>query len=141
MAVNRRWLLAACRRQVLGTDGVSDNLSDAEICEALLAPLVAGKSAAELAQVLAALAHAASLDPRRSSPFAQAASKQGLAFPGGKPDDVTVLCVRVLTDEDPAGRAADEARGEGSGGDGSEGSQAAAAAAAAAAGQRLASKL
>ena len=82
--------------QVLVTVGVGDNLSDGEICEALCAPLASGEPAAALAQTLASLAHAASQQQTRNTPFAQGAKQHGFAYPGGKPDDITVLCVRVL---------------------------------------------
>lgn len=82
------------------TDGVSDNLSDGEICEALCAPLASGETAAALAQTLASLAFTASQQQTRDTPFAQGARQHGYAYPGGKPDDVTVLCVRVLDGEE-----------------------------------------
>mmetsp|Transcript_9604 Transcript_9604/g.30372 ORF Transcript_9604/g.30372 Transcript_9604/m.30372 type:complete len:261 (+) Transcript_9604:12-794(+) len=81
---------------LLVTDGVTDNLSERQICEALAGPLARGDSARSLAAALAASAHEASLQPGRSSPFAAAAQNAGLSHSGGKPDDVTVLCVRVL---------------------------------------------
>jgi protein phosphatase PTC7 len=99
---------------VLMTDGVSDNLSDEDICEALRSPLAAGEEAAALAQALASLARTASQQPLGETPFAVSARKQGFSFPGGKPDDVTVLCVRVL-DAGVAvgGQAVDVVPGEG----------------------------
>lgn len=93
---------------VLMTDGVSDNLSDAEICEALRSPLASGQEAAALAQTLASLASTASQQLHRETPFGVSARKQGFSFPGGKPDDVTVLCVRVL-------EAGESVRGESNG--------------------------
>jgi serine/threonine protein phosphatase PrpC len=96
---------------VLMTDGVSDNLSDAKICEALRSPLASGKEAAALAQELASLAHTASQQTHGETPFAASARKQGLSFPGGKPDDVTVLCVRVLDAGDAEGDESGKAGG------------------------------
>lgn len=81
------------------TDGVTDNLSDAEICDTLRSPLAAGEPAAALAQVLASCAHAASLETHRNTPFTEGARRQGFNYPGGKPDDVTVLCVKIVDDD------------------------------------------
>ena len=81
---------------VLGTDGVWDNLFDSRLCE-LLGELPPDATAPALAQAIAAEARAASLRRDWQSPFALAASRHdGQSHEGGKLDDVTVVCVKVL---------------------------------------------
>ena len=81
---------------VLGTDGVWDNLFDSRLCE-LLGELPPDATAPALAQAIAAEARAASLRRDWQSPFALAASRHdGQPHEGGKLDDVTVVCVKVL---------------------------------------------
>lgn len=81
---------------VLGTDGVWDNLFDSRLCE-LLGELPLDATAPTLAQAIAAEARAASLRRDWQSPFALAASRHfGQPHEGGKLDDVTVVCVKVL---------------------------------------------
>ena len=81
---------------VLGSDGVWDNLFDSRLCE-LLGELPPDATALALAQAIAAEARAASLRHDWQSPFALAASRHdGQPHEGGKLDDVTVVCVKVL---------------------------------------------
>ena len=102
---------------LMATDGVLDNLFDEEIAEILAkaayegidslkggsepAAEVIAPSAAELAELIALYARHASLQQTRRTPFAVGAAQAGYQMPGGKVDDVTVVCIKVL----PAGSA------------------------------------
>ena len=97
---------------LLATDGLFDNLFDDEIADVLAqadgdgaAAAAPPPSAATLAELIVRRAREASLDQTRRTPFADGAARHGYTHSGGKLDDVTVLCVRVLP---PAG--AGEAR-------------------------------
>ncbi len=81
---------------ILATDGLIDNLSESDIARCVSKPLAAGSSAKVIADALASTALAASLDPKRNGPFAKSALELGYDFGGGKSDDITVVCVRVL---------------------------------------------
>ena len=80
---------------VMATDGVFDNLFDDEIAK-VLAEHVDSCDATELAGRIAERARETSLSSTCRTPFAVAAEAQKLEMPGGKLDDVTVLCVKVL---------------------------------------------
>ena len=107
---------------LMATDGVLDNLFDEEIAE-LLASAVQGDlagaaaavapsagvgadasavwpSASHLANLVAASARAASVSKTRNTPFAVGAAENGYTMPGGKVDDITVVCVKVLAPDD-----------------------------------------
>ena len=56
-------------------------------------------SALELAEMLAVRARKASLQTQRRTPFSVSAAKEGYDMPGGKLDDITVICVRVLPEQ------------------------------------------
>ena len=81
---------------ILATDGLIDNLSESDIARCVSKPLAAGSSAKVIADTLASTALAASLDPKRNGPFAKSAFELGYDFGGGKSDDITVVCARVL---------------------------------------------
>uniref|UniRef100_A0A7S0JJQ4 Protein phosphatase n=1 Tax=Calcidiscus leptoporus TaxID=127549 RepID=A0A7S0JJQ4_9EUKA len=85
---------------LLATDGCFDNLFDNEITELLAPEHRAGLPAAHLATLLGRAARAASLQTTRRTPFSASAREHGYNFPGGKVDDVTVLCVRILDGEE-----------------------------------------
>jgi len=104
---------------LMATDGVLDNLFDDEIGELLAnAALLDGgdgegaatggggrgggggcadePSSLRLAKLVATRARSASLQKTRRTPFEVGAREAGYKMSGGKLDDVTVLCVRVL---------------------------------------------
>lgn len=80
---------------IVATDGLFDNVGDAEIVR------MAGEAtdAAQLAEMLGESASARGLDKTFESPFMQAARQAGVAWEGGKADDVTVVVARVEEDE------------------------------------------
>ncbi|GFR39752.1 hypothetical protein Agub_g236 [Astrephomene gubernaculifera] len=78
---------------VLGTDGLLDNLSDAEIAREVAVCRSHGSGPSVIAHRLARLAFEASYDKSRSTPYSTAASEHfDMVYSGGKPDDITVLC-------------------------------------------------
>jgi len=81
---------------VLATDGCFDNLFDDEISSLLEPVLRAERDASHLASLLGEAARTASLQTKRRTPFSASAKEHGYFFPGGKVDDVTVICVRIL---------------------------------------------
>ncbi len=56
----------------------------------------AGLDAKKLSKVISQRAFEASQDENRPSPFSIAAKNVGYNFPGGKPDDITVLIARLV---------------------------------------------
>mmetsp|Transcript_13330 Transcript_13330/g.22137 ORF Transcript_13330/g.22137 Transcript_13330/m.22137 type:complete len:274 (-) Transcript_13330:155-976(-) len=74
---------------VLATDGCFDNLFDSELIA--LIQQSQGASASHLATTLAYAARETSLHPAHRTPFAASSALAGYDFPGGKPDDITVL--------------------------------------------------
>jgi len=94
---------------VAGSDGLFDNLHDAEICrtaEAVTVGAAAGAregqaggrlaSPGEVARALAALAARRAGDDQAETPFSLHASSAGIQWRGGKPDDITVLAAWVV---------------------------------------------
>lgn len=101
---------------IMATDGVLDNLFDAEIAQILThgkeehqeraaqngdndpasQACAGGGSAREMAERVAVRARRASMQSKRVTPFSLAARKEGYNHSGGKLDDVTVICVKVL---------------------------------------------
>jgi len=80
---------------VAATDGLWDNLFDAEVLAVVAAELAAGRGVEGAAK---ALAEAATLRGRMATadtPFARTARAARVPFRGGKEDDVTVLCAVV----------------------------------------------
>ena len=102
---------------VLATDGVFDNLFDDEIGRLLadaalrgggevdVCDVASGKppSAQRLAELIATEARTASLQRARRTPFEVGAAEAGHQMPGGKLDDVSVICVRVLSGMEEGG--------------------------------------
>jgi len=83
---------------VLGSDGLFDNLFEAEMLNVLQQELLEGDPqlmAQELALTASKLAH----QQDRISPFAAAAQQANLYFLGGKVDDITVIVGKVSSDE------------------------------------------
>lgn len=87
---------------LLATDGCFDNLFDNEISELLDPEHRAGQPASHLATLVGRAARTASLQTTRPTPFSASAKEHGYNFPGGKVDDVTVVCVLVLDEEESA---------------------------------------
>jgi protein phosphatase PTC7 len=89
---------------VLATDGLWDNLFEAEIGAAVAALRGGGPdaraAAAAAAERLALAANARALNTTCASPFAQRARESGFQYAGGKPDDITVV-VALVTDAAP----------------------------------------
>lgn len=85
---------------VVGTDGLWDNLFDSEIAAALAAPL---NSPSTLARALGEAAYLRSKERRARTPFALHALQHGLNYPGGKPDDISLIVLSYGGEE--GGRA------------------------------------
>lgn len=88
---------------VCATDGVWDNLYEAEMLNILKSAASGDTSAASaptispelLARAISEASHVHGKDERFLSPFAVNAASHGLSFSGGKLDDVTVVVSRV----------------------------------------------
>jgi protein phosphatase PTC7 len=81
---------------ILGSDGLFDNVSDAEICEKVGYLLGIGASPNQIAQKLAFMAFEHSVDKKRQTPFSVSATEAfDMVYNGGKADDITVLCALV----------------------------------------------
>lgn len=100
---------------ILGSDGLFDNLHDAEICDFIdlsITPMEARQVFVESAGTLrgpgsssdpgalaTTIAHAAyhrACDTTAATPFSACAQSQGIAHRGGKLDDITVICAWVV---------------------------------------------
>ena len=77
---------------MLGTDGLWDNVYDADILEILQG----GASPTEMVERLAKLAVRMGEKLTGNSPFSDRGLQHGLNYPGGKMDDVTVIIARVV---------------------------------------------
>ena len=88
---------------LMATDGVFDNHFDDEMAALLAPPLASGDSAQQLAEHVARSAVAAAVHPTRRTPFSASARSHGYKHDGGKLDDVTVVCVRVIEAEAEGG--------------------------------------
>jgi protein phosphatase PTC7 len=101
---------------IVATDGVLDNLFDREL-QACVAqhlpglrspdPVAAQAEVDQLAATIAGLAHAIGLREDEQgllTPFMQAAAEEGYSYPGGKLDDVAVVCGVVRSGERPPRR-------------------------------------
>lgn len=75
---------------------------DERLCALLDEAVEAGAGAAAIAEAVAEEARAAGARSDWQSPFAAAARKYGFSHSGGKLDDVTVVCVKVLDAAAPA---------------------------------------
>lgn len=76
---------------IMCTDGVTDNLFDEHILDAV----TAGGTPSEMASRIADMASAKSNSTSANTPFEKAARNAGLQFSGGKKDDITVIVARV----------------------------------------------
>jgi len=76
---------------ILCTDGVTDNLFDEQILEAV----TVGGTPSEMASRIADMAFAKSNSTSANTPFEKAARTAGHQFSGGKKDDITVIVARV----------------------------------------------
>ena len=76
---------------VCGTDGLWDNLHDAEVAAVVRSELAVGRGAAGAAERIAAAAHVRGADPRADTPFSRGAMAARVPFRGGKMDDCTVV--------------------------------------------------
>jgi protein phosphatase PTC7 len=76
---------------VCGTDGLWDNLHDAEIAALVRSEMAAGRGPAGAAERIAAAAHIRGADPRADTPFSRGAMAARVPFRGGKMDDCTVV--------------------------------------------------
>jgi protein phosphatase PTC7 len=79
---------------LIATDGVYDNLFDAELAKLLGS--ARGCSATTLATEVAICARKSSRSRTARTPFSVAASETGHNMPGGKMDDVGIICVKVV---------------------------------------------
>lgn len=86
---------------IAGTDGLFDNLYDADITEAVVHAVEAGLGPQMTAQKIAALAQQRAMDPTKRSPFSDAAKEAGFEYHGGKLDDITVVVSYVTNDTNP----------------------------------------
>lgn len=73
---------------IVGTDGVFDNLFDADIIDIVQKSKIG--EVRTIADKIAQLAYEKSLDTKYNSPFSIGAKKSGYRFVGGKSDDITV---------------------------------------------------
>lgn len=79
---------------ILGTDGLWDNLFDDDIIDVVAN---APSDPATIAQLIARQAHIVANDKDIISPFSKSARSNGYPLAtGGKLDDITVLCARVV---------------------------------------------
>jgi protein phosphatase PTC7 len=83
---------------ILGTDGLFDNVFDADLLREITKHRTAHNSWKGLANHLANYANKISLNPNDHTPFAHNAGKNGLLYNGGKSDDITVVVAEVVDD-------------------------------------------
>ncbi|KAJ8560997.1 hypothetical protein K7X08_027187 [Anisodus acutangulus] len=76
---------------VAGTDGLFDNLYDADITGVVIRAVEDGLGPQMTAQKIAALAQQRGMDQTKPSPFSDAAKEAGFEYHGGKLDDITVV--------------------------------------------------
>ncbi|CAM0945141.1 unnamed protein product [Alopecurus aequalis] len=78
---------------VVGTDGLFDNVFDAELERVVRMGTAQGYSPKNMADVVAGIAYEMSRSQTKDSPFSTESQKQaaGDHFHGGKPDDITVV--------------------------------------------------
>ncbi|KAK6774192.1 hypothetical protein RDI58_029431 [Solanum bulbocastanum] len=86
---------------VAGTDGLFDNLYDADITEVVVHAVEAGLGPQMTAQKIAALAQQRAMDTTKPSPFSDAAKEAGFEYHGGKLDDITVVVSYVTNNANP----------------------------------------
>ncbi|XP_047079629.1 putative protein phosphatase 2C 24 [Lolium rigidum] len=78
---------------VAGTDGLFDNVFDAELERLVRMGTAQGYSPKNMADVIAGIAYEVSRSPTKDSPISTEYQKKaaGVEFHGGKPDDITVV--------------------------------------------------
>ncbi|XP_059277260.1 probable protein phosphatase 2C 55 isoform X1 [Lycium ferocissimum] len=86
---------------VAGTDGLFDNLYDADIMGVVIHAVEDGLGPQMTAQKIAALAQQRAMDPIKPSPFSDAAKEAGFEYPGGKLDDITVVVSYITSNANP----------------------------------------
>eukprot|EP00669_Euglena_mutabilis_P008694 TRINITY_DN3704_c0_g2_i2.p1 TRINITY_DN3704_c0_g2~~TRINITY_DN3704_c0_g2_i2.p1 ORF type:complete len:377 (+),score=59.83 TRINITY_DN3704_c0_g2_i2:413-1543(+) len=84
---------------VLATDGLLDNLFEADIAGIISRGLSANQSLTQIAIAAKAEANKRSRDRSYVSPFAVAANNAGIPLAGGKADDITMVIARVEAQE------------------------------------------
>ena len=90
---------------VLGTDGLMDNVFDDDIVSIVWEAASEGRSPDEISQMLTLHAKSESMSETGETPFSRHAQEAGRKFPGGKPDDITVVvcfCLPAQTVQDSA---------------------------------------
>ena len=83
----------------MGTDGLWDNLYDADIEKYLTAFLSNDEQINKpeiIAKLIAQQAEKMSQKMEYESPFTREAKKHGLVYMGGKPDDITVVVAQII---------------------------------------------
>ncbi|TMW89132.1 hypothetical protein EJD97_017626 [Solanum chilense] len=86
---------------VVGTDGLFDNLYDADIAKVVVHAVEAGLGPQMTAKKIAALAQRRAMDTTKPSPFSDAAKEAGFEYQGGKLDDITVVVSYVTNNANP----------------------------------------
>ncbi|XP_016437419.1 putative protein phosphatase 2C 55 [Nicotiana tabacum] len=86
---------------IAGTDGLFDNLYDADITGVVLHAVEAGLGPQMTAQKIAVLAQQRAMDPTKPSPFSDAAKEAGFEYHGGKLDDITVVVSCITSNSNP----------------------------------------
>lgn len=84
---------------ICGTDGVFDNLTEADLMShiaTVCSPSIDETSLQKVAHAIALQARAIAFDANYLSPFSKQARKHGIPAMGGKPDDITVLLAAVV---------------------------------------------
>ena len=77
---------------VMGSDGLLDNLSDADIASEVGRLKAAGARPPAVAQALAKAAYDNSVDKKKVTPYSVSATEAfDMVYSGGKPDDITVV--------------------------------------------------
>ncbi|KAF8473176.1 phosphatase 2C-like domain-containing protein, partial [Kalaharituber pfeilii] len=79
---------------VVATDGLMDNLWEAEVTKDLMEWIKAGEVEQNMAENLVEKAKAVAGDPWGLSPYMERAVEQGLGIEGGKWDDISVVVAR-----------------------------------------------
>ena len=78
---------------ILATDGCFDNLWEGDLCR--LVDDHRDSTAERTAEAIVERARFGSQQTSGHSPFAVSGHKHGFSIQGGKPDDITVICIRV----------------------------------------------
>eukprot|EP00455_Lapot_gusevi_P041882 TRINITY_DN4906_c0_g1_i1.p1 TRINITY_DN4906_c0_g1~~TRINITY_DN4906_c0_g1_i1.p1 ORF type:complete len:129 (+),score=35.80 TRINITY_DN4906_c0_g1_i1:32-388(+) len=85
---------------ILATDGLFDNIPQAEIVQLAASEIQLGSGVDVIAERLAQRAHMLSQDKTIDSPFAILAKENNILWKsGGRPDDVTVIVCQVTSSQ------------------------------------------